>query len=395
MTAFGEFRSPFPAVVGRISHSVTASAPEDTILIARGQVPSGCDLSPFGAILTDQNLDGLPGRWKAGHYKSLDHLADGDIVLVDGASGRTRTLYRAGSLHNTLFVTGRCNSNCLMCSQPPESTDDGQIQVAMKVLSLLKSAAPARLGISGGEPTLLGAGFIELLSALAADLPTTTITCLSNGRNFADPALAKAAASVAHPNIRFSIPVHADVPDVHDYIAQARGAFRETIAGFYNLEEHGIPAEVRVVLHRQSVPRLPHLSEFVWRKLPFARQVAFMGLENMGYVKKNWKELWIDPIDYADILANAVDHLHRRGIPVSIYNLPYCVLRQDVWGFARQSISDHKQTLIEECSRCDVADHCAGFFTSSLERHSRAIRPIRIGGSFEGVDRGLALSPVA
>ncbi len=112
--------------------------------------------------------------------------------------------------------------------------------------------------------------------------------------------------------------------------------------------------------------------------MPFVQQVAFMGLEHMGYVRKNWHMLGIDPADYADDLRLAVSHLHQRGMGVSIYNLPLCVLPAELWAFARQSISDHKQTLIEACSKCDAASHCAGFFTSGVEHYSRRIGAIRL-----------------
>jgi hypothetical protein len=49
---------------------------------------------------------------------SLDHLEDGDIVAI-GVDGNIRTVYRVNSYYNTILATERCNSNCLMCSQPP------------------------------------------------------------------------------------------------------------------------------------------------------------------------------------------------------------------------------------------------------------------------------------
>lgn len=372
MAAHGRFSHPFEPVIGRVSETVAVASPTDTVLVCRsGRVPD-VDLSSFAAVLMEGREAEGP---RIGAYDDLSHLADGDLVMVDGTNGRTRTLFRRGSPHNALFVTERCNSNCLMCSQPPKD-DDGMLGTCHRIIGLLKDQPPVRLGITGGEPTLFGVGFVRLLEHLKADLPNTAITSLSNGRTFADPALVSAIAAVRHPNLRFSIPLHADVPDVHDHIAQARGAFHQTLAGFYNLEAHGIEAEIRVVLHAQSVPRLGQLAEFVWRKLPFVAQVAFMGLEQMGYVKKNWDCLWIDPIDYADGLLAASEHLFRRGVDVSIYNLPLCVLPQAAWGLARKSISDHKQILIEECAGCAVRDHCPGFFTSGTARPSRAISRI-------------------
>jgi hypothetical protein len=55
--------------------------------------------------------------------KSLDHLNEGDIIIIN-TDGIVNTIYRANSNHNFLLFTERCNSNCLMCSQPPKDRDD-------------------------------------------------------------------------------------------------------------------------------------------------------------------------------------------------------------------------------------------------------------------------------
>lgn len=372
MTAHGRFSKRFSPVVGRISTTAEGVSPSDTVLICRqGQLPTRFD--GLAAVLIEGSGDPPSGR--CGVFGDLGHLEAGDLVLVDGIAGVVRTLYRKASPHNALFVTERCNSNCIMCSQPPKAEAEDRLRVCLRVVELLREAPPSRLGITGGEPTLLGNDFVRLVGAMKKNLPETTITALTNGRRFADSKFVAEVACIGHSNIRFTIPLHADVADIHDYIAQAKGSFWETVAGFYNLAAHDIELEIRVVLHALSVPRLPALAEFVCRKLPFARQVVFMGMENMGYVKKNWECLWIDPIDYAIALRKSVLYLHRRGIEASIYNLPYCVLPEDLWGFARQSISDHKQLLIQECEGCDLAPECAGFFASGRERHSRGIRP--------------------
>lgn len=379
MHVHGRPLRPFNQVVGRIATDADVANPADTVLViqARG-LPDG-DLSAFAAVLVNTSAHDADLGGQVVVCEALDHLGPGDLVLVDGKSGRIRTLYRKASPHNALFVTERCNSNCLMCSQPPKAKADGLLDVCLRMIELLRDDPPVRLGITGGEPTLLGEGFLHLLAALKLQLPTTTVTALSNGRGLADPRLADAIATIGHPALRFTVPLHADVPDIHDHIAQARGAFADTVAGFYNLAARGIEAEVRIVLHAQSIPRLESLAEWIWRRLPFVQQVAFMGLENMGYVKKNSDLLWVDPIDYAKTLRAAVEHLHRRGLGVSIYNLPFCVLPRQIWGFARQSISDHKKILVAECRTCDVTEHCSGLFLSAVERHSRAILPFTVG----------------
>lgn len=378
MAVSGRFAFAHPAIVGRVSESVDVLSPADTVLVCRGGRVPEADLKHFAAVLVEGGREVCLSTPRMGVYERLDHLEDGDLVLVDGRSGRTRTLFRKASTHNALFVTERCNSSCLMCSQPPKDRDDHQLAVCLRMIELLQADPPERLGITGGEPTLLGDGFLNLLAALKDRLPATAITCLSNGRTFSDISFAEAVGRIGLPRLRFSIPLHGSIPDRHDYIAQANGAFSETIAGMYNLAGNGVETEIRVVLHALSVPHLLDLAEYISRKLPFAHQVAFMGLEQMGYVKKNRDLLRIDPADFETQLTGAADHLYRRGMNLSIYNLALCQVPRNLWGLARQSISDHKRVLYEECGRCDVAAHCAGFFTSSKEQHRAPIQPVAL-----------------
>jgi His-Xaa-Ser system radical SAM maturase HxsC len=201
---------------------------------------------------------------------------------------------------------------------------------------------------------------------------------LTNGRLYAYEDLVKEIASVEHPHFISAIPLYSSVASTHDYVVQSQGAFDQTIRGLYYAAKYGLDTEIRVVLHKQTIPGLLDLMDYIYRNLPFVRHVALMGLENMGYVKKNWESLWIDPVDYSGTLTEAVRFLSYRGILVSIYNLPLCVVPTSIWSFARQSISDFKNIYLEECEACDVKQQCSGLFSSSKNRHSRAIQPVRI-----------------
>ncbi|HSL05230.1 MAG TPA: His-Xaa-Ser system radical SAM maturase HxsC [Nitrospiraceae bacterium] len=289
-----------------------------------------------------------------------------------------RTIFRPESPHNTIFTTDRCNSNCLMCSQPPKEVDDSHlVEENLKMLSLIQSP-PEYMGMTGGEPTLLGPDLIRLLQATKDKLPTTHIHMLTNGRLYKDLAFVRRIAEVNHHSFVSAIPLYADVAGVHDYIVQAHGAFDETVEGLYNAAEAGLAVEIRIVLHKQSIPRLKQLAEFIYWNFPFAEHVAFMGLENMGYVKKNWEELWIDPVDYMDALGEAVKYLYLRQMNISIYNLQLCLPPQSLWSFARKSISDFKNEYLDECSHCTVRDHCSGLFLSQVNRHSEHIHSLNV-----------------
>ena len=183
---------------------------------------------------------------------------------------------------------------------------------------------------------------------------------LTNGRQFNDEQYVKKIAAIPGLNLLSAIPLYADVAPIHDYIVQAKGAFDQTAKGLYNMARHKLPVEIRVVLHKQTIPRLLHLMGVHLSKFPpFVAHVALMGLENMGYVKKNWELLWIDPVDYQDDLEAAVRYLHYRQMPVSIYNLQLCILKSTLHPFARKSISDLKNIYLEECSHCSVRNDCA------------------------------------
>ena len=310
--------------------------------------------------------------------QSTEEFREGHIVTVEPGSGFIRTIFRPESPHNTIFTTDRCNSNCIMCSQPPKEVDDSHlVEENIKMLSLIQTP-PEYMGITGGEPTLLGPDLIRLLEATRDRLPNTHIHMLTNGRLYKDLAFVRRIADVQHPSFVSAIPLYADVAGVHDYIVQAHGAFDETVEGLYNAAEAGLAVEIRIVLHKQSIPRLKQLAEFIYWNFPFAVHVAFMGLENMGYVKKNWEELWIDPVDYMDSLGEAVKYLYLRRMNVSIYNLQLCLLPQSLWSFARKSISDFKNEYLDVCAHCTARDHCSGLFLSQVNRHSKHIHALTV-----------------
>ena len=94
----------------------------------------------------------------------LEYLRPGDIVRVNPRAGEVRVLYRRNSPHNTLFFTERCNSRCLMCSQPPREIEDGYLGEEILEAIPLMARDTSALCITGGEPTLLGKKLIDVIS---------------------------------------------------------------------------------------------------------------------------------------------------------------------------------------------------------------------------------------
>ena len=304
----------------------------------------------------------------------FDYLDDGDIVAL--GKGTLRTLFRASSHHNSILLTEQCNNYCLMCSQPPKHVDDRWLlDEAMETMRLIPRQTRS-LGITGGEPTLFGDGFIGLLRHAKNWLPHTALHVLSNGRLFADKEFAQAYAAVAHPDLMVGIPIYSDDPARHDYVVQAKDAFDETLRGILNLKRFGQKVEIRVVVHKQTFEGLPRLAEFIARNLLFVDHVALMGLEMTGFTRANLDSLWVDPWEYKDELSRAAKTLAAYGIPTSIYNHPLCLVNRDVEPWYVKSISDWKNEYASECAPCSRRLECGGFFSSGIQHgYSKSIVP--------------------
>jgi His-Xaa-Ser system radical SAM maturase HxsC len=304
----------------------------------------------------------------------MNYLRGGDIIRLNPANSQVRVLYRQNSRHNVLFFTERCNSRCLMCSQPPRAVqDDYLVDEILQMIPWMAKETP-ELGITGGEPTLLGPRLIEVIESVKQHLPDTALHMLSNGRLFSYLKYAHQVADVRHPNFMIGIPVYSDTAALHDYVVQAKGAFDQTLLGLLNLGRVGVRIEIRMVIHRETYRRLPEFARFVVRNLPFVDQVVLMGLELMGFARSNLDALWIDPVEYQDELEECISELAAGGLHAGIYNHQLCLLRPSLWSYARKSISDWKNIYTPECEGCAVKNECCGFFASSELRYSPHIK---------------------
>lgn len=308
----------------------------------------------------------------------LGYLSPGDVVSVSPDGQRVRVLYRRGGRQNSVLLTERCDNYCLMCSQPPKARlDDHLLEDARELIPLIDDPAQG-LCFTGGEPTLYGDRFIELLRGCREHLPESQIHVLSNGRRFADATFATAYGAVGHPGVMVGIPLYGAEAQTHDYVVQARGAFSETVTGILRLGELQQRIELRVVVHRQTVPVLVEIARFIARNLPFVEQVALMGLEMMGFARANIDLLWADPAEYRDELREAALILHHAGVRTLLYNHQLCVIDRDLWPFAVRSISDWKNDFHDECGACEVRGECCGFFATATLRRSAHIAPVRL-----------------
>lgn len=331
-------------------------------------------LSTFGYLATITETVAFNGKRKP--YCIVDDITEfheGDVVVIN-TKGEIIFVYEINSNHNALMATERCNHRCIMCPQPPILQEKDKTPFNLQLISLFNKNTQ-EIGITGGEPTLIGDNLFTLINHIKKVLPQTAISILSNGVKFAEKEYAMKLAKCRHQDLQIDIPLFSDIAEEHNRIVGAK-TFYKTVQGLYNLALFRQRIGLRIVVHKQTYKRLPQFADFIYHNFPFVAQVAFMQMETTGLAKENFDELWIDPYDYNNELREAVLLLADRGMKPYIYNAQLCVLPQEIRCYAQQSISDWKDIYIEECDGCALKGQCAGFFVSNRNAHSSHIKKI-------------------
>jgi His-Xaa-Ser system radical SAM maturase HxsC len=291
-----------------------------------------------------------------------ESLERGDVITFDARRSTATVLYRPNDQHHSLFMTNRCNSNCLMCSQPPTRQPDGWlVDQAVDVVRHIEKS-PRSIGLTGGEPTLLGDELIRVTDALRQRHPATAIEVLTNGRRLGDPDFADSLLMKVPAGMGWLVPLYGHADFLHDFVVQAPGAFDETIGGLLNLRRHEQAIQLRVVLIRPVLENLPTLCTFIGRNLPFVHEVALMGCEPIGFALANEEHCRVNLGEWHPTLLESTAALSRHRVPFTLMNTPLCALPPGLRPYASRSISDWKNSYAPACERCAVKSECSGLF---------------------------------
>ncbi len=307
--------------------------------------------------------------------QELKNIQEGDVVLIS-SDASMKVLWEKDSHFNALLITDACNCRCIMCPQPPSPETMDRHKLNVKMLNLIKDSEVKNVCFTGGEPTLFPDRLFELFKLVREYFPKAKSVLLTNGVNFHDFDLTKKIVQHVPDNTMICVSLNADVSELHDKITGLNGGFNKVIKGLHNLAKCKQPVEVRFVITKLNHDRMPSFAEFIYRNFPFIAHLAFMGMEVTGYARDNYKSVWIDPVDYVDHLKEAVVNNHRRGMNVSIYNVPLCLLPRSLYKFARKSISSWKNKFLDVCRDCSVKGDCCGVFETSGNFQSPNIKAI-------------------
>ncbi len=305
--------------------------------------------------------------------KEVEEFNDNDIIKIN-EEGRINKLWNTDSIHNALFLTERCNSNCIMCPQPPVQSEIDLTDDNLRIIELLKHT-PSSVVLTGGEPTLKGEKLFKILDTLRRKFPRTRVYILSNATLFSKIEFTRDFANHCNENVIVEVPIYSDYPDLHNKIV-GTNSFYKTLRGIHNLAKFEIKVGIRNVINKMNFDRLEPYSEFIYRNFPFIFQIALMQMELEGNAKTNFSDVYIDPCDYIENVKSAVFSLYNRGLNVLIYNFQLCLLPESIRKFAPRSITEWKNLFLPVCEKCDLKSECPGFFKSVINHPSRDIKPI-------------------
>ncbi len=305
-------------------------------------------------------------------------FSDGDLVYIK-ENGSIQILYVKGQPEVDLFITNKCNSNCVMCPLAEtvrKRESPGQLQWILDYISLLPEDLPY-INITGGEPTLEGQQFLTVMSRLRDKFQHTEFQLLTNGRSLADRKyLTQLIANMPY-NIRFAIPLHSSCEKVHDGITQSKGSFIQTDYAIRNLLDLQQKVELRIVVSRLNIPTIKETVEYIEKEYKGIFVVNFIGMEMMGNAAKNRAYLWEDYLEVFRKIRESVHFLIIHGIDTQLYNFPLCAVEPGYWPLVAKSITGYKIRYKDECNECAVKDICGGFFYSTLRLMNPSVQVIK------------------
>ncbi len=321
----------------------------------------------------------LVAQYQASGLSNVDWIAAtgleaGDIVAADPGRSEVVVLYRESDVHHSLQLTNRCNSYCLMCSQPPTPQDDAwMIEETLDAIRHL-TVSPQVLGLSGGEPLLLGPHLRTVLDSMGEQHPGTRVELLTNGRLLAGLDQSRTLLNGLSTPVTWLVPLYGHADFLHDFVVQAPGAFEQTISGLLNLQRYRQPIQLRIVLIRPVLENLSALCTFIGRNLPFVKEVALMACEPIGFALANRELCEVDLLDWQETLQQAARQLARHSVPFLFMNAPLCALPRALHSHAHRSISDWKNVYAPACDACQMKSSCSGFFSW----HERGWKPAKV-----------------
>lgn len=343
-------------------------------LESRGLPTLFVDLANSSIILLPENIvisHAETDIEKISEYNNFD-------ILEIWENGFLTRIYNDYSTDNYFFITGKCNSNCIMCPSP-ELSRKNLPATDMEHLYELARHLPSdvrHMTITGGEPFLIGEEIFPFLQFLKETLDRTEFLFLTNGRIFAIDTYAQRFRDTMPKNSIVAIPIHGSRATVHDAITRVSGSFQQTVQGINHLIKYRIPVEIRIVVSKLNAADFSKIADLIIHRFPQIEYVSVIAMEMTGNARVNKELVWLPYSEAFALISPAIKTLMKNGIDVKLYNFPLCTVSRAFWTLCEMSISDNKVRFAEKCHLCRYRNVCSGVFAGTLSLVEDELEPI-------------------
>lgn len=158
-----------------------------------------------------------------------------------------------------LALTYRCNDHCAHCyNARPRDFPELPTADWLRILDKLWEIGIPHVVFTGGEPSLRQ----DLPQLIAHAEANGQITGLNtNARRLSDAAFVQALVEAGLDHVQITVESHR--PEIHDQMVQARGAWKQTIAGLRNVLDTSLYVMTNTTMLRENSPFLGDTLDFL------------------------------------------------------------------------------------------------------------------------------------
>ena len=278
-----------------------------------------------------------------------------------------------------LYVTEKCNSNCIMCPMSIHARQRGNSIDNEYLINFedIPYDDTAHFTITGGEPFLEYQKTIYAMSQINQKYPNAEILVLTNGRALAIDKIFELIKPEITDRYCFAVPIHASSYVLHDRITNSAGSFNQTIRGLMNLSESEARIEIRIVGNKLNIHDIVKTYKMLATACFRVDLINLIAMEMTGCAAANRKALWVDYGELALKAEKGIQFAMMHGIDVGLYNFPLCTIPERLWPLAKTSINPSKIRFYEVCNTCAVREACGGLFYSTYELNYCPVTPIK------------------
>ncbi|MEM2918460.1 MAG: radical SAM protein [Candidatus Altiarchaeota archaeon] len=289
----------------------------------------------------------------------------------------------------TLLLSYNCNNNCRFCycADKKGKIADMTTERSKRELRLGRERGCTFVDFNGGEPTLRK-DLPELIS-YAKKLGYRIIALTTNGRMFSYENFAKKMIDSGLNHIIFSL--HGYNADLHDFLTQSKGSFKQAINGMKNVRE--VKPDIHIctntTITKYNYKFLPKIAESNIKL--GANSCEFIFVHPRGNALKNFDEIVPMLTELQPYISRTIEigkkykmkHFHFRYLPVCFilgYE-EYLSELQALKSLREQHVGPEFQDLEVEkgrkfsgrvkgpqCKICSKEKICEGIFREYAER---------------------------